>query len=178
MKMKTILAIALTFSTVTAFADEASPVLSIPQSVLDLHITACPEFTKEEGKWLQRESYKLPKGEYSSEGPTLYVLGCEMFAYNSLEKAYLVDAYSTTLVSVAEVMTDGSIVATSDLMGAGFNPADNTLGTFQKGRGMADCGSSASYEYKPEYSKFVLIEARIKDSCDGEETDWPIVYKK
>jgi hypothetical protein len=63
-------------------------------------------------------------------------------------------------------------------MGGGFDPETNLLGTFQKGRGVGDCGSAAEYKYNPENQNFVLIEARLKDTCDGEDSDWPIVYKK
>ena len=101
-----------------------------------------------------------------------------MYAYNSLEKAYIVNDYETKQVSVAEVSTDGSIFATNDLMGAGFDAATNTLGTFVKGRGMGDCGATATYGYNVNEQKFYLMEARVKDACDGEETDWPVVYKK
>ncbi|QDK42112.1 hypothetical protein DOM21_11765 [Bacteriovorax stolpii] len=174
MKMKSLFALALTLSAVTAFAGE----ITIPKEVLDRHTNACPEFASNE--YLQREAYQLPGSEYSPKGATLYVLGCEMYAYNSLEKAYIVSPWGeVTNVAVAEVAADGSIMATSDLMGAGYDAETKTLGTFQKGRGMGDCGSSATYQYSPENQRFVLIEARVKDSCDGEfESEWPVVYKK
>jgi hypothetical protein len=165
---------AISLSTFSVFA------VDLPKSVKDLHSISCPDyFTKEAaGDWVQSDEYKLPGSVYSKEGATLYVLGCEMYAYNSLVKAYIVDAYETKIVSVAEVMTDGSITATNNLMGGGFDPETNLLGTFQKGRGVGDCGSAAEYKYNPENQNFVLIEARLKDTCDGEDSDWPIVYKK
>lgn len=182
MKMKTMLAMAITLSTFSAFAADEVPAQTtvvVPQSVLALHLKACPEYAEREAEgWVQKEAYTLPKSEYSS-APTLYVLGCEMYAYNSLVKAYIVDAYETKVVSVAEVSTDGSIFATSDLMGAGFDAATNTLGTFSKGRGIGDCGQTATYGYSAREQRFYLLEARVKDSCDGEvEAEWPIVYKK
>ncbi len=182
MKMKTILALALTLSATTLFASEvpAEKEVVLPQSVLDLHTKACPSFVERETTDFKayREEHQLPKSEYASVGATLYVVNCEMFAYNSLEKAYIVDAYETKMVSVAEVAVDGSIYATSDLMGAGFDPATNTLYTFSKGRGIGDCGSSASYLFSPYETKFALQEVRIKDTCDGEDTEWPVVFKK
>ncbi len=188
MKMKSIIAIAATLSAFSVFAaDEVpaqttivEPVVVVPQSVLDLHNKACPEYAEREADgWVQKESFILPKSEYAKNAPTLYVLGCEMYAYNSLVKAYIVDDYETKLVSVAEVSPDGSIFATSDLMGAGFDAATNTLGTFSKGRGIGDCGQAATYGYATNEQRFYLLEARVKDSCDGEiEAEWPIVYKK
>lgn len=187
MKMKTIIAIAATLSAFSAVAlaevptqtTVVEPVVVVPQSVLDIHNKACPEYAEREASgWVQKDAYKLPKSEYAKNAPTLYVLSCEMYAYNSLEKAYIVDDYETKQVSVAEVATDGSIFATNDLMGAGFDAATNTLGTFVKGRGIGDCGATATYGYSAYEQKFYLMEARVKDSCDGEQTDWPVVYKK
>lgn len=174
MKTKFVFALMLTISALSAFAAD----ITIPKEVLDRHTAACPEFATTE--WMQREVYKLPGTEYAPAGKTLYVLGCEMYAYNSLEKAYIVSpSGEVTDVIVADVSADGSIMATADLMGAGYESETQTLGTFQKGRGIGDCGSSATYKYDPRNEKFVLLEARVKDSCDGEiETDWPIVYKK
>ena len=178
MKMKSLMALALTLSTISVFASEVE-ISKIPADILARHKAACPEFATEDGKYLQRERYKLPGSEYSPEPRTLYVLGCEMYAYNSSERAYIETPYEAIDVSIAEVLGDGSIVATNNLMGAGFDEATQTLGTFQKGRGIGDCGSAASYKYSPENEKFVLVEARVKDSCDGEvESEWPIVYKK
>lgn len=177
MKMKSLIALALATVSLSVFANEAK--IEIPADVLARHQVACPTFGTAEGEYLTAEKYTLPGSEYSKAPRTLYVLGCELYAYNSREKAYIVTPYETLDVSVAEVSGDGSITATNDLMGAGFNPEDLTLGTFQKGRGIGDCGSSTTYKYSPESEKFVLIEARVKDSCDGEfESEWPVVYKK
>ncbi|MBC7429752.1 MAG: DUF1176 domain-containing protein [Bacteriovorax sp.] len=179
MKMKSFLAMALIISAFSVMAVETpAPALVIPQAVLDLHTKMCPEYKTADGEYLQKVAFKLPGTEYAAEGSTLYILGCEMYAYNSLEKAYIVNSYETKTVSIAEVLTDGSIVATNDLMGSGFDPSNNTLGTFQKGRGMGDCGSSATYIYNAYETRFVLIEARVKENCDGEVTEWPVVYKK
>lgn len=172
MKMKSLMALALTMTAFSAFAG-----IEIPKDILERHTAACPEFASNE--YLQREAYQLPGTEYAPKGATLYVLGCEMYAYNSLEKAYIATSYETINVAIPEVLADGSIVATTDLMGAGYDAGTQTLGTFQKGRGIGDCGSSALYKYSAENTRFVLVEARYKDSCDGEvESEWPIVYKK
>jgi hypothetical protein len=173
--MKTLLALSFALSFSSVFADT----FEIPKDILDRHVKACPEFTEPgRGEYLTREKYTLPGSEYSKESRTLYLLGCEMYAYNSREKAYIVTPYETIDVSVAEIDGKGSITATDDLMGAGFDQDTLTLGTFQLGRGMGDCGSAASYKYDPMYERFILVEARLKEECDGQETDWPIIYKK
>ncbi|MBY0413610.1 MAG: DUF1176 domain-containing protein [Bdellovibrionales bacterium] len=175
MKTKLFLALALSLTATLSSASE----ISIPKDLLERHSKACPEFTSaDRGEYMTKESYKLPKSEYGSE-KTLFVLGCEMYAYNSREAVYLVDSYGEiSSVAVAEVDSNGSITATTDLMGTYFDLETLTLSTYQKGRGMGDCGSSATYKYDKYSSRFILTEARLKDSCDGGEDEWPIVYKK
>lgn len=178
MKVHSLVALALTVITLNAFGAESQVV--IPKAVLDRHAAACPEFSSERGEYMTKEAYVLPGSEYSPASTTLYVIGCDLYAYNSMEKAYIVNSYGDiTNVAIAEVGADKSISATTDLMGAGFDPISLTLGTFQKGRGVGDCGSTATYKYESSLEKFVLIEARSKAECDGDiEAEWPVVYSK
>lgn len=181
MKLKRFLALALLVASLNAFGEEVivTPV-KIPQALLERHSAACPAFASERGKFMTRTVETLPGSESSKSPNTLYVLGCELYAYNSRERAYIVDSYGDIRnVALAEVSADGAITASIDLMGAGFDPDTLTLGTFQKGRGIGDCGSAAIYKYDSLSEKFVLLEARIKEACDGDfESEWPVVYSK
>lgn len=160
----------LAFS-IAAFAD-TTPVIS--EKLLTYHQTHCPRFGSEVGKYARREVYSLPSTK------TLYILGCEMYAYNSMEKAYIVDQTGAINdVNVVQIDSEGSLSATSDLMGTMFDEQSNTLRTYQKGRGYGDCGSAATYSYNAVEEKFILREARIKDNCDGDvDSQWPVVYSK
>ncbi|MBC7540866.1 MAG: DUF1176 domain-containing protein [Bacteriovorax sp.] len=179
MKLRLILSAIITLVTLSAFGADKTPI-QIPKAVLDRHNASCPEFSSEQGKYMTKEVYTLPKGEYSQSLKSLYILGCELFAYNSMEKAYIVDSYGDIAnVVVAEVVFDKSITATSDLMGTSFDQASLMLSTYSKGRGMGDCGSSAAYQYDANYQNFFLLEARLKNNCDGDmESQWPVVYSK
>jgi hypothetical protein len=160
------------------FAEEKPPV--IPQFVVDHHVAACPEYATEYGKNYMKGVYTLPESEYSKQKNTLYVLGCEMYAYNSQERAYIVDPKGNiTDVYVAEINFKGELTATNSLMGSDYDEANQALYTFQKGRGIGDCGSASTYIYSPYEEKFILKEARIKENCDGDmESEWPVVYSK
>lgn len=149
-------------------------VVEVPAELSQRHIANCPQYNGDMGEYMMKESYKLNKDD------TLFVLGCEMYAYNTMERAYIVNSYGDIQdVAVAEVSKDGDISATSSLMGAGFVAESLSLVTSQRGRGLGDCGSSAEYKYSLEKQVFVLIEARVKDECDGNfEDEWPVVYKK
>lgn len=177
MKLFSIMALAAT-SIITCATFGADVV--IPEEVKVRHVANCPEFEGEAGEFLTKQVFKLPGSEFSPAPRTLFILGCELYAYNSLERAYIVTPYGEIKdVAVAEVSHDGAITATSWLMGAGFDEATLTLGTFQKGRGMGDCGSSAEYKYDASAENFILEEARSKNECDGEfEEEWPVVYKR
>lgn len=179
MKLRLILSVSFALAAFSLFGEDQSTI-QIPKTVLDRHNASCPEFSSEDGKYLSREVYTIPGGEYSKAPKALYILGCELYAYNSRELAYIVDSYGdVTNVAVAEVLTDTSITATSDLMGTAFDQAGLMLSTYSKGRGMGDCGSSAVYKYDANSEKFVLLEARLKEHCDGDmESQWPVVYSK
>ena len=171
---------ALVSSLQTASAKIIESTNAIPVEILNMHIAQCPEFKRDGADMMIMEVYELPKLEYSSTTSEFYLLGCNNYAYNFMGKGYIYSPiYKTvTLVSVADIAGDGSISATSDLMGFEYVPATLTLSTFQKGRGMGDCGSASSYLYNPNLEKFTLLEARVKDQCDGKNTEWPVVYKK
>lgn len=178
--MKTLILLSLSLTMFNVFATDVK-IEDIPKSVLDRHVLACAEFNSERGEWLSKEVFELPKGEYTgtSAPNKLYVLGCEMYAYNSMARAYILNSYGEVNdVSVAEFNSDGSIGATTSLMGAGYTPEDQTLGTFSKGRGIGDCGAAATYKYNANSERFVLVEQRLKEECDGEETDWPVIFPK
>jgi hypothetical protein len=178
--MKALILLSLSLTMFNVFATDVK-IEDIPKSVLDRHVMSCAEFNSERGEWLSKEVFELPKGEYSgtSAPNKLFVLGCEMYAYNSMAKAYILNAYGDVYdVAITELLNDGSLSATTFLMGAGYDPDSQTLGTFVKGRGMGDCGSTATYKYNANSDRFVLVEQRSKEECDGEDTDWPVVYPK
>lgn len=172
MKIKALVTMALSLSSISAFANS----MELPKGLVELHASQCPEFIERN---LSVDSHKLPNSEYHANDNVLYVMGCEMYAYNSLEKAYVVNKTGKITPVVVADFTGGSLFATDDLMGAGFDSTTQTLGTFQKGRGIGDCGSAAVYSWDKYNEKFFLVEAREKQSCDGDiEADWPIIYKK
>lgn len=168
MKMKIILSLVLALSSLQVMARTDV----IPNAVLEMHLVTCTEVSTKPGEMFY-EVHKL------TNGGTFYILGCETYAYNTMEKAYIVDRYNNlSAVSVAEIMVDGSIGSTTRLMGASFDASTESLYTYSKGRGAGDCGSSATYKYNNTFETLTLVEARLKDKCDGVDSDWPIVYKR
>lgn len=176
--MKTTIAAVLMTLSFSVLASETK--IEIPKALKERHALACPEVSTERGEWMQNSVYDLPSMVGVKSVNKLYVLGCEMYAYNSMERAYIVNSYGDiTDVAVVEVDSAGNFGATTNLMGAGYDPETQTLGTFSKGRGIGDCGASATYSYSADSERFVLVEQRLKLECDMDvEAEWPVVFPK
>ncbi len=59
---------------------------------------------------------------------------------------------------------------------ADYDPATATFSTSAKGRGIADCGESASWVF--DGKDFHLAEATWQDRCGGGSAgDWPVIWR-
>jgi Protein of unknown function (DUF1176) len=66
----------------------------------------------------------------------------------------------------------GEVLATN----AGFSQSDMTLSTFNKGRGVADCGAQEDWVFDGRTFQLVLL--RKMDHCKGvNNDDWPVHYR-
>ena len=79
---------------------------------------------------------------------------------------------------MALVSPKGEITSTLALMGSSFDMKTKILTTYSKSRGIGDCGASATYKLDKSSLQFVLLEARVKEKCDGNTNPWPVTYKK
>lgn len=156
---------------VLASASNVFANVEVPSSVASLHKALCSDIALEE---------TYPEVMDLGHGKKLYLLTCEMYAYNSLVRGYIVNPYSAVEpLSLVDISSNGQFYATSNLMGAGLDQESKSISTFQKGRGIGDCGSSATYVYDSEIDQFILKEYRLKNECDGEvESEWPVIFPK
>src|SRR5262249_41945223 len=59
---------------------------------------------------------------------------------------------------------------------AGFDEATQTLSTFNKGRGIGDCGSTSDWVWDGQ--AFRMIRSKAMPECHGiGESDWPVIYR-
>jgi hypothetical protein len=59
---------------------------------------------------------------------------------------------------------------------AGFDEATQTLSTFNKGRGLGDCGSTSDWVWDGQAFRMILSKAMPE--CRGiGESDWPVLYR-
>ncbi|MBU0457850.1 DUF1176 domain-containing protein [Patescibacteria group bacterium] len=57
----------------------------------------------------------------------------------------------------------------------------NRLTTHAKSRGVGDCGYVAVYILAPAIDgpiEFKLIEFKLKEECDGEMSEWPVIFEE
>ena len=153
--------------------------LEIPKAVTDLHTKACPAFASEEAQYLTKEIYELKESKFAPSSSKLIILGCELYAYNSMEKGYILNSYGDiTSVAVTQVDEQGLFSATTNLMGASFDAETLELFTSYRGRGIGDCGQSAEYKLNISTERFELVTLSLKNECDGSMDGWPVVFPK
>lgn len=74
---------------------------------------------------------------------------------------------------------EGARTRTGILADARFDLVLKQLTMHSKQRGATDCGSSATYEWREDIGGFFdLIEFRQKLDCDGQKTEFPIIYTR
>lgn len=98
-------------------------------------------------------------------GKTLALLPCGAGAYNFSSVAFVL-AGGKAVRAVFDDGNDGMLV------NAGFDKG--TLSTYEKGRGIGDCGAAQTYVW--DGSRFRLIEARGMGECRG-STNWLTTFR-
>jgi hypothetical protein len=108
----------------------------------------------------------------------MYLLPCWSGAYNFGWKAY-VERFEGeyALQSFAEFNPSAGWTATTDLVNYAWDDAAKTISTFNKGRGIGDCGTAGTWEWH-EFA-FRLLSFAAKEECDeGYPGDFPVVYSR
>jgi len=88
---------------------------------------------------------------------------CGNGAYNYFTSVYVLDEQGPprpAKFDVAPGMDEGS-----DLTNGGWDDKTRTLGSYEKGRGIGDCGGTESYAW--DGTRFRLIEAATMGECRG-----------
>jgi len=105
---------------------------------------------------------------------SLHMIPCWSGAYNFSYAVYIEDAYGTEQAYFASYSDDMGWGGKAALVNAWFDPEDNTLGEFSKGRGIGDCGTSALWQWNER--GFKLLEYRARSECEGDPGAFPLVY--
>jgi hypothetical protein len=134
------------------------------------------EFDKEECG----ETPELPEAHALDEGRALVLIPCIMGAYQGSSLAFIAPragGAAHRLIAPTPYRGNGS-----DGSGAAyftesaFDPKTGTLSMAAKGRGLADCGMSASWIW--DGGAFQLSEMTLQQSCGGIAAgDWPTLFR-
>lgn len=109
-------------------------------------------------------------------GVVLWGPECEMAAYNETSVFFIGDEHAGHLKRVIFPEAPGVGQPTDDLlMNVGFDAPTQTLSSFSKGRGIADCGSTEAWVW--DGKAFQLAREETMPECRGVvPDDWPSLF--
>lgn len=103
------------------------------------------------------------------------ILACSQFAYQASAFVFVVPRDGGAATAFTPTLPTLS-TETEVFLGVDFDPKTGMLSDFEKGRGIADCGLSASWIWSE--GKFRLISLERQEQCGGAGPgDWPTLYR-
>jgi len=112
-----------------------------------------------------------------SDGRSLVQLLCFSGAYNYGSRLYLLDAEGAPIpLGVPVPQDDGTLATEVDLINADFDVDRGRLSSFNKGRGIGDCGGAGEWAWTAE--GFRLVRYSSFPDCRGVTPDfWPVRWR-
>jgi len=108
-------------------------------------------------------------------GKTLALLPCGSGAYNFSTIPYIIIAGKPALAQFDfDVFTRDGEASWPELVNAGFDPKTGQLSTYNKGRGVGDCGQAEDYVW--DGARFRLVGAREMPECRG-SMNWITTFR-
>lgn len=115
-----------------------------------------------------------------SQTALLYGLPCSTGAYNIFYRFYVVESGEIggiTPLYFADYVDDFGWIGSDILVNASYDSKTKVLTSFNKARGLGDCGSRGTWRWR-DYA-FEMVEFRAETACQGKAVDrWPILYSK
>jgi hypothetical protein len=154
---------------------EQAEVPLVPQDVLDRHAADpdCDPFDE------LANGRDFVVAQLDPEN-TLYLVPCWSAAYNFGQKAYIKTAYAIETLYFADYSDYTGWTGTPYLVNAYFDPEFKELGSFNKGRGIGDCGSSGTWKWNGHFFRLMEFRARVCGDGPVEDTDeigdFPVVF--
>jgi hypothetical protein len=112
------------------------------------------------------------------DGRSLVKLLCYRGAYNFGSSWFLLDSGGaiTPLAFPIPAENSGSMDTTADLVNADLAASTGELGSFNKGRGIGDCGSNGRWRWDGQ--RFQLASYALMGDCRGVTPDlWPVLWR-
>jgi len=114
-----------------------------------------------------------------SNDKALMTVNCDMGAYNLFVLGFSVSRqapYKTEDLALNMPFKLGDEEESPELINADFDPKTGELSTFDKGRGIGDCGVASRWVY--DGKQFQLTSFSSEPSCDGYSSggEWPVLW--
>ena len=110
--------------------------------------------------------------------PIDHVLRAEALGYDSVwtAEAYGSDAITPLAFPIPAESGGAAMDTTTDLVNAGLAASTGQLSSFNKGRGIGDCGSNGQWRWDGE--RFHLASYAMMGDCRGVTPDlWPVLWR-
>ncbi|MBO9713037.1 DUF1176 domain-containing protein [Sphingomonas sp.] len=107
-------------------------------------------------------------------GKTLALLPCGSGAYNFSTVPFIVSGGHATVARFDVLGGESEAEGIAMLTNAGWDTKTATLSSYDKGRGIGDCGTAEDYVWTGEM--FVLVEARSMPECRG-SVNWLTTFR-
>jgi hypothetical protein len=126
------------------------------------------------------ETPEMPEAHALDDSQALVLIPCIMGAYQGSSLAFVAPRHggaARRLIAPTPYLGNGSDRSDAAYFTEGnFDPKTGTLIMAAKGRGLADCGMSASWIW--DGRSFQLSEMTLQQSCGGiEPGDWPTLFR-
>jgi invasion protein IalB len=163
----------------------ATPVLSRfsePQALTESEISA---ITQNAATTIENNDCSLDPSEREvhifalSSDKALMTVNCDMGAYNLFALGFLVNRqapYKMEDLALNMPFKLGEDDESPELINADFDPKTGILSTYDKGRGVGDCGVSSRWVF--DGKAFRLAAFASEPSCDGYSSggEWPVLW--
>lgn len=170
-----------------ATEEEEEPVQAVDmvgQFTKDELVNVYNQFSKLSGEECEMsldENGDLPFSSAVFGETTYVILPCVLYAYNVSNFVVVkdeVEGWSLVTFETYNAETKQKGPMTFQLINAEFDAVEDTLYTFNKARGLGDCGTSEVYSLDATIKRGTLLKVTGKLECDGEAGDWPVLYTK
>lgn len=137
-------------------------------------LTALPQIKACDADYASAEDLTIAR---LSPGTLLWVVPCSRAAYNTIYAMLLTDEKGGQPRHAVFPDAPGAGQDQSgELMNASYDPKTRTLSTFDKARGIGDCGATSDWVWTGK--AFVLVAQSLMPDCRGVGVDdWPSVWK-
>ncbi len=163
----------------------ATPVLprfSEPHALSDSEISA---ITQNAATTIENNDCSLDPSEREvhifalSNDKVLMTVNCDMGAYNLYALGFLVSRqtpYKMDDLALTMPFKLGEDDGAPELINADFDPKTGMLSTYDKGRGVGDCGVSSRWVF--DGKQFQLAAFASEPACDGYSSggEWPVLW--